>query len=74
MRRWVQSVVMAASLLVAGTLTSLPAPAATSSGPGSGYWLAASDGGVFAYGGAPFYGYHWQASTGSADRCDCQPC
>lgn len=25
-------------------------------GPGDGYWLAATDGGVFAYGGAAFYG------------------
>ena len=56
MRRWVWSGVVAVGLLVTGTLTSLPAGAAASSGPGSGYWLAASDGGVFAYGGAPFYG------------------
>ena len=44
----------------AGAATTAPAPAATTPPKVSTYWLVASDGGIFAFGGAGFYG-----STGS---------
>jgi hypothetical protein len=48
--------------VTAGPLSAAPAPVATSSSPavagptGKGYWLAASDGGIFSYGNATFGG------------------
>ena len=44
--------------IVAGVTTVPPAASAATGGssPASGYWLVASDGGVFNYGDAAFYG------------------
>jgi hypothetical protein len=44
--------VVAAAVLPAVT----PSPAAAASPPTPAYWLAASDGGIFSFGGAPFFG------------------
>ncbi len=35
---------------------------------GNGYWLVASDGGIFAYGDAKFYGFDWEHQAQPADR------
>jgi hypothetical protein len=48
-----------ASFAAAGTGGSTPgqaAPAPRAAAPVSAYWLVASDGGIFTFGGAPFYG------------------
>ena len=58
-----------------GTITPVPPVKATGVSivtcPGGGYWEVAADGGVFAYGGAPFYGslggQHLSAPITSAD-------
>jgi hypothetical protein len=47
-------------LAVATAAVSTGAPPAAASSPVAAYWLVASDGGIFSFGGAPFYG-----STGS---------
>ncbi len=38
------------------TTVATPAPPAAAAAPTPAYWLVASDGGIFSFGGAPFYG------------------
>ncbi|HEY5245332.1 MAG TPA: hypothetical protein VIJ60_06655, partial [Acidimicrobiales bacterium] len=59
----VAAVVLSFSIVggIAGVSTAAgPAPRSTvpqvDVGPGGGYWLVGSDGGIYAYGDAPFYG------------------
>jgi hypothetical protein len=61
-RRLVLAVLVTALPLLAvfTTAASTGAPRAGASTPTPAYWLVASDGGIFSFGGAPFYG-----STGS---------
>ena len=57
-RRLVLAVLVAALpllALVAAAVTT-PAPPAAAATPTPAYWLVASDGGIFSFGGAPFYG------------------
>src|SRR5438093_1268756 len=53
------SILAAAITIVFGTMSSTsfgPTATADIAGAGQGYWLVASDGGLFAFGDAPFYG------------------
>jgi hypothetical protein len=61
-RRLFLAVLVTALPLVAVTATALTtnAPTAAAAATTKAYWLVASDGGIFSFGGAPFYG-----STGS---------
>jgi hypothetical protein len=43
-------------LAVVATDATIATPAAAASMPVAAYWLVASDGGIFSFGGAPFYG------------------
>jgi len=52
------TVVLAIAAMLVGITTTLGAPVASAVtvSPASGYWLVASDGGIFSFGGAQFYG------------------
>ena len=48
--------ILAATTLTAVTSVTAGAPSAAAATASPAYWLAASDGGIFSFGGAPFYG------------------
>ena len=56
MKRRVLAVVLSSLVLSAGALTGGPAPAAGAYPLGEGYWTVASDGGIFSFGDAQFFG------------------
>ena len=43
-------------LSLTATLATPAVPAAGAAAPVAAYWLVASDGGIFSFGGAPYYG------------------
>jgi len=58
-RRLVFAVLVTALPLLAllgAAVTTPAAPAAAANQPTPAYWLVASDGGIFSFGGAPYYG------------------
>jgi hypothetical protein len=44
------------ALVTVTVTTSAPPAAAAPNAPTPAYWLVASDGGIFSFGGAPYYG------------------